>query len=296
MKQFLLDRLRLLLVQSRKIALPGVYSFKGLTALIRVVSSVAQSFYWVRSLRGIGLGLLTIVLLSGCVKADANIRFESPNRGEIIQHIQIGERLKTLSGDTVQQWVRTIERQAVALGGQVQHPSKQDLTVKIPFNNSDDLQEKFNQFFAGIFVPEASAEANLLPTIQSSLTIAHSNLLLLERHHLQYNVDLRSLGLLSANGDILVSPASLITLEFKLETPWGARSVVKPENIQPRSRRGSHELIWTLVPGENNLIETVFWMPNPIGIGAIVILLLVFVGKFLKQSQSSDLLKQQSVS
>lgn len=246
-------------------------------------------------LRIFSLSLLAILLLSGCVKADSKIRFDSPNRGEIIQTIQLGERLTTLSGDMVQQWLRTLEREAASLEGQVQRTSKQDLMVKIPFNNSDDLEKKFNQFFAEIFAPEATIADSPLPAIQSSLTVTHSNFLLLEHHHLRYNVDLRSLGVLSSSGDVLVSPASLITLEFKLETPWGARSVGKPENLQPRSHKGRHELTWELVPGENNSIETVFWMPNLIGIGAVVIILFVLLGRYLKQPPSSAPLKQQTV-
>ena len=237
--------------------------------------------------RCVGILLFAAIALSGCVDADVGVRFEDPNRGEIIQHIQLGERLQSLSGSSLQQWLRAIEQQAASVGGTVQKATNQELTIKIPFTSGNELAEKFNQFF-GVFNQELLTEANRLPRIESQLTLSHSNFLLLERDRLVYTVDLRSLGVLSASGDVLVSPTSLINLQFQLETPWGARSIIKTDTLRPRSLKGGKTLIWTLIPGQQNTLETIFWMPNPLGIGAALIIVLVLLGIFLKYPQVAN--------
>ncbi|MDX2244097.1 MAG: DUF3153 domain-containing protein [Leptolyngbyaceae cyanobacterium bins.302] len=228
---------------------------------------------------------IVAIVLAGCVKSDVGVQFDSPNRGEIVQQIQFDERLQRLSGDSLLQWIRAVERRVSEVGGSAQKAADQTLTIKIPFTNSDELEQKFNQFFESVFNQEQLVRGVSLPAIASHLTVTHSNFLLLEREHLTYAVDLRSLGVLSSSGDVLISPASLIRLQFQLKTPWGARSVGKESSLRPRSLQGSKTLIWSLTPGEQNTIEAVFWMPNPIGIGTLLILLLVFLGRFLKYPQ-----------
>lgn len=274
--------------------LSPISSFSSLAAGWRWVSAIAAK------LRVIGVMLLVALMLGGCVDADVGIRFKSPQQGEIVQHIRLGERLRSLQGERVQQWLKAVERQTQSVGGQVQRSTNSrspnpELIVKIPFNNSNELEQKFNQFFGSTF-GQVEAVAGRLPIVESRLTIAHSNFLLLERSRLRYDVDLRSLGVASSNGDVLVSPTSLFDLEFKLETPWGARNVTQLEGLRPRSRNGGRELIWSLVPGEQNAVEVVFWLPSPIGIGAVLIILLVVLGQFLRYPGSADLLRARSPS
>jgi hypothetical protein len=90
----------------------------------------------------------------------------------------------------------------------------------------------------------------------------------------------------SAKGDVLVSPANLIQLEFQLETPWGARNYYGDGMNRPRVLKQGHQLIWTLIPGKQNVLEAVFWLPSPLGIGTVGIILLVALGIFLKSPQS----------
>ena len=45
--------------------------------------------------------LLTSLLLSGCVKYDVGLNFDNSNSGELVQHIKLGERLTSFSGDSV---------------------------------------------------------------------------------------------------------------------------------------------------------------------------------------------------
>jgi hypothetical protein len=242
---------------------------------------------WLISIRMVMMLLLAPWLLTGCIDSDLGIRFDNPNRGEIVQQIQLDESLARLNRDPIQQWQKTIERRVSRLGGQVKRSPDQGLTIKIPFNSSAELETKFNDFFGTFLEDEQlAAEGIDLPPINSQLTVAHSNFLLLERNRLRYEVDLRSLGVQSANGDLLVSPASFIQLTFKLDTPWGARNVVRANHLRPIVGKGRRELIWKLIPGEQNLLESVFWLPNPLGIGTVIIILLVLLGRYLQPLSS----------
>lgn len=235
--------------------------------------------------RHIWLMLLASLLLSGCVRYDVGIRFDSPNQGEFTQHIQLEERLQRFSGSTAQQWLTLIEQRSQRLGGRIDRLPDHDLLVTIPFTSSGDLQTKFNQFFSPLEQDSEAAAAIALPPIASRFTLATSNLLLMERNHLRYELDLRSLGVRSASGSLLLSPASLIDLEFRLQTPWGARSVLSANSNQSVTLSGK-TLVWRLVPGELNHLEAVFWLPSPLGIGTLAIVLLVLVGSFLKYPRS----------
>jgi hypothetical protein len=230
--------------------------------------------------------LLISLLLSGCVEYDVGIHFDSPSRGEIVQHLQIGERLQSLSDATIRQQLALVEKQARSLGGRVKRLPDRTLAITIPFSSGADLENKFNQFFSPATEGQAGAIAGL-PEIESHLSLHRSNLLLIERNRLQYDLDLRSLGVASASGDLLLSPTTLVNLEFRLQTPWGARSIRQAGN-NPTARTVEQQLIWRLVPGEQNHLEAVFWMPNPIGIGTVMIVLLVILGRFLRYPQLAN--------
>lgn len=235
------------------------------------------------------LFLLLSISLSGCIDYDLAIHYRSPNQGEFVQHIQLGERLQTLNSDAQQRWVEAVERTAQKLGGRLQRDPS-GLAVTIPFISSADLEKKFNQFYKTLGQSALVEPDSGIPSVTGHLAIQRSNLILVERNRLRYEVDLRSLGVRSATGDVLVSPTSLINLEFKLDTPWGSRTNAKSKTLKPRSLKGGKRLIWTLIPGEENWIDTTFWMPNPIGLGSLAILLFVLLGRFLKYPQPSEIL------
>jgi hypothetical protein len=219
------------------------------------------------------------------VDYDVGIRFDSPNQGEIVQHIQIGERLRNFSSTTAQQWLDSIERRGRSLGGRVQRLPNQELLVSIPFSNSADLETRFNQFFAPSLQngqKAANATESELPSVESHLEMVRNNLLVLERQRLRYDLDLRSLGVVSSDGSVLLSPASLLSLEFSLKTPWGARSVRANDSLVAEEQQGGRQLVWHLIPGEQNHLEAVFWLPSPLGIGTVVIALVVLVGRSLR--------------
>lgn len=244
--------------------------------------------------RSLWFMLLLSLLLSGCVRYDVGVRFDSANRGEFVQHIQIEERLKQFSGGTAQQWLALIKERTQRLGGRLEQLPDDDLLVTIPFTSSGELQTKFNQFFSPLENDSPTVAAAIaLPPVTSRFTIATSNLLLVERNHLRYDLDLRSLGVLSSSGSVLLSPASLIGLEFRLHTPWGAKSIMSAVN-QPDSQRSGKTLVWQLVPGALNHLEVIFWLPSPLGFGTLAIVLLVVVGRYLKYPPSSALSHQPS--
>lgn len=236
-------------------------------------------------LRAIWAILLVSLLLSGCVNYDVGINFEGPHRGTIVQQIELEERLTNFSGAQVQEWLKSIERRARQLQGKTERLSERELIVTIPFSSGADLESKFDRFFNPIDrkqpTPPKAAEALDLPTFDSKFHLEQGNFLLVERNHLSYDLDLRSLGVLSNDGKVLVSPGSLLDLRFRLETPWGARSINRAIDM-PRPETEDGQLVWRLQPGQVNHIEAVFWLPSPLGIGTVAIVLLVLAGFYLK--------------
>ncbi|MCU0552078.1 MAG: DUF3153 domain-containing protein, partial [Leptolyngbya sp. Prado105] len=53
-------------------------------------------------------------------------------------------------------------------------------------------------------------------------------------------------------------------------------------------RRTGKQLVWTLQPGQQNHIETAFWMPNPLGIGTALIFVIVAAGSFFKKQHPAS--------
>jgi hypothetical protein len=240
--------------------------------------SIGRSRVWI-------MLLLVPLLLTGCVEYDVGITFESQTHGEIVQHIQLGERLKAFSSTTAEAWLESIERRTRQLRGQVKRSSDREITVKIPFNNGAELVDKFNQFFnpeegtAGELTNSPEAQ---IPDISSQMALRQRNFLLAIYNHLNYELDLRSLGVISSNGTVIVSPGVLLDLEFALNTPWGAQAVLSEDRLMPEVRNNGRQLVWTLQPGQLNHLETHFWVPSPIGIGALMITLLITASIFLK--------------
>jgi hypothetical protein len=257
------------------------------------VSLVQRRFFRVlaRS-RLVWLVLLASLLLSGCVQYDVGVNFDNPHKGEIVQHIKLGERLTSFSGDSAQEWLDSIERRTQQLQGKTKRLSNQEISVTIPFNNGAELEEKFNEFFnpTGKKNSESvTTTATELPSIDSKLSLTQNNLLLLLRNRLSYDLDLRSLELISTNGNLLISPGDILKLEFSLNTPWGARSVETDSNtIHPESYQKGRQLVWTLKPGQLNHVEAEFLLPSPIGIGSFVIILFVAAGMYLRYNFMPD--------
>lgn len=242
-------------------------------------------------LRQAGIVLLASLLLSGCVKYDVGVNFNNPNRGEIVQHIKLGERLTSFSGEQAQEWLNSIQRRVRQLQGTTKRLSNQEITVTIPFNNGAELEAKFNEFFnpSGKRNSDVNNKISDLPDIESQLRLNQNNLLLLLRNRLRYDLDLRSLSLISTNGSVLIEPGDILDLEFSLNTPWGARSIESnPNAASPESYKKGRQLVWKLQSGQLYHIEAVFWLPSPLGIGAVLIGLFVIAGAYLRYKFMPD--------
>ncbi|MGB3640124.1 MAG: DUF3153 domain-containing protein, partial [Rivularia sp. (in: cyanobacteria)] len=80
-----------------------------------------------------------------------------------------------------------------------------------------------------------------------------------------------------------------------LNTPWGASSIEETEDaIEPL--KSNKQLSWKLKSGQVNHIEAVFWLPSPVGIGTLLIVLFIALGFFLRYSFMPDPRVQFSVS
>jgi hypothetical protein len=237
------------------------------------------------------LVVITSLLLSGCVKYDVGVTFNHSNSGELVQHIKLGERLTSFSGDYVYAWLDSIENRARKLEGKVRRISQEEVIVTIPFSNGQELQTKFNDFFSSQHNQKVEANPNKtdseLPKIESNLLLFQNNFLLLVRNRLIYDLDLRSLALIASKGNVLTDTGAILDLEFSLKTPWGAKNIQLTENAVEPAKQGN-QLVWRLQPGELNHIEVVFWLPSPLGIGALLIILFVWGGLYLRYTFMPD--------
>lgn len=246
-----------------------------------------------RSFKLLRWGFLAIILLSylaisGCVQYDMGLNFAGPHQGVLVQHIRFDEELSNFGSKQSRQWLSRMETRAKSLSGQVKRDSPQEITVQIPFTSGQELAEKFNDFFQTQQQVSNNKQSgkDSLPDLDIHFDLQQSNFLLLQRNHLQLDLDLRSLGLVSPEGEVIINPAALFQLGFSLEAPWGAKNISHTDNaIVPTSSQDGHKLTWQLQAAELNHLEAVFWLPSPIGLGAVVIILLILAGFYAKYRQ-----------
>ncbi len=226
--------------------------------------------------------LCCLVFLGGCVRYDVGVTFEGANRGAIAQTIKLSDKLTSFSRSEANEWLKSIEQRGQKLGGKTKHLGDQELLVTIPFASAEDLETKFNAFFN----PEANEnQGTQLDFVQlkSQVNLQGSNLLFFQRNYLDLDVDLRALGVLTNQGKVIVDPGSLLDIEFRLLTPWGAKQVSHSDDLLlPEVSQQGHQLVWHLQPGKVNKIEAVFWLPNSLGFGTIAIALFILIGFYLK--------------
>ena len=223
---------------------------------------------------------LCLLVLPGCVRYEVGVNFEGQYRGTIIQHVKLGQ-LTSLNQSEADNWLDSIEDRAQRLQGRTQR-TPQEIIVTIPFSSGQELVSKFNGFFNSTQSAPLLTQTDTLDVLKldSVMSLKQSNLLLFQRNRLRLNIDLRALGVLSEEGNLIVSPGSLIDLEFGIRTPLGVRST-KATTV-PEQQVDSSQLVWQLQPGQINAIEAVFWLPNALGIGTVAIALLVILGFYLK--------------
>ncbi len=227
--------------------------------------------------------VLLLFVLTGCVRYDVGINFHDQHHGEIIQHITLGQQLTSLSQSESNKWLNSLEKRARDLQGSTKKLSAQEIVVTIPFNNSGDLIHKFNRFFSPEDTkPNNNLENTDLIQFKTDMTVRQSNLLLAERNELNLTVDLTALGVLSNQGNIIISPGSLLNLDLALNTPWGSQVMATGDSLTPDIDDTGKQLIWHLIPGQVNKLNAAFWLPSWLGIGTVGIILFIILGFYGK--------------
>ncbi|WP_206688520.1 DUF3153 domain-containing protein [Cyanobacterium stanieri] len=243
-------------------------------------------------LRRLILFVVLIVFLTGCVRYDVGVNFSQANNGTIIQHIKLGEQLTSFSEGEGNAWLNGIQKQALSLHGKVKRLSAEELVVTIPFNNGQDLVDKFNQFFvSGVDASGLTrARGESLLDLDASMSIQQNNGIFFERNVLHFSADLTPLGVVSDEGNIIISSGDLINLQLNFNFPWGAKLVT---NDFPTWQRGEdNQYHVTLKAGQVNDVRAIFWLPNYIGLGAVAIALFTLLGFILKYPESLKSLKK----
>lgn len=247
-------------------------------------SSILQLILrWLVKLRLIWIILIAFLFLSGCVRYEVGLTFQDANHGTIVQHVQLSNQLTGVSRATANLWLDQLAAQAQQLGGKTRHPSEREWVMTIPFYNAKDLATKFDRFFQVVTAASFAGKRSMESAPVSQFQIQTNNLILWQRNHLQYDLDLRSLAVIpdaDNTATLLINPKDLLNLEFTLNTADGAQSV--NSSVSPIIRKQGKQLVWSLQPGEVNHLEVIFWVPSPIGIGAAVIIVLVIGGMFAK--------------
>jgi Protein of unknown function (DUF3153) len=222
---------------------------------------------------------LLAVALSGCVKYETEINFTGLNYGEIVQHLQLGEQLNSFSQQAVQVWLTSIEQRTKVAQGRIEYLSNHELKIVVPFNNMQELSTKIDNYFN----PNLDHSQGEVP-FKSHLQVRQSNFFLVMRNQLVYDVDLRSFTIKSYDPKVSISAGNSINLDFSIQSPWGVRNVTGTGNLS--STQADHNRqVWQIQPGQFNHLEAIFWLPNPLGIGAVIIIFASISGYYLKYRQ-----------
>ncbi len=190
-----------------------------------------------------------------------------------------------MSKTEANQWLKSLENRAKSLQGKAKKVSDEEIIVTIPFSNGQELTDKFNHFFNPNYSKIASGlkvENPELVELKAEMSIKQNNWIFFERNKLNIDVDLRALGVLSNQGNVIVSPGSLVDLEFVLNAPWRVKNIDKNSNLNSESNPDNTQVTWQLEPGQINRIETSFWVPSYLGIGTVIIILVILVGFYAK--------------
>ncbi|MGF1571276.1 MAG: DUF3153 domain-containing protein [Nodosilinea sp.] len=234
---------------------------------------------WGRRLRLLLLPLL--ILLSSCLQSDLTLRFDHQTHGQILQSINLSERGAALARDSLNPWLASLEQPVQQLGGTLRQDS-QTIALSVPFSTSQDLVERFDQLFGTVPAEFSDAAPQLviprLGTVPFRLGVDQHSWGVASRTHLTYDLDLRELPANEIPGSGAKRPWA--ELYFSLQTPWGVGQVL-PTSLRPVTQLPT-ETRWQLQPGELNHIDVDFWLPNAVGIGTVIILVMVLGGYFLR--------------
>ena len=186
-------------------------------------------------LRLLWIIVIASLFLSGCVHYEVGMQFADTNHGEMIHSIRFSQPITGVSSTLLTAWLETIEKPIKRDGGSIQHPNSQEWVIRVPFYNAKDLETKFSHLLQPPPQPRSRLKSKLPTDIASLLHFTTGNLILWQRHHLQYDLDLRGLDFAlpipelrselnteSNTGSRLnpESSAASPTIEIRLNTPW----------------------------------------------------------------------------
>lgn len=235
------------------------------------------------------------LLAGGCLDTDVAIRFTDANHGQIEERIVLSDRLSQLNADAMESWKSQIEQQARQMGGSVRE-SDGDVLLKVPFFNNRDLTEKFNRLVSGFQVGPQGALPEQGQSVARLTATRDCNVLVAQRNRLSLDVDLRSLQQVSQAGMQLRQINGLLDGTLRLSAPSPIVKANEPSLlsclfdgaanrlalVQPNNPSGGRALEWRIDPERANHLDVAFWVPNPLGVGAILIAILVGVGLILQ--------------
>ncbi|MGD1855132.1 MAG: DUF3153 domain-containing protein [Leptolyngbyaceae cyanobacterium] len=210
--------------------------------------------------------LILIVLalgLTGCVDYQLGIQFDSQTHGVLVQTLHLDERFVALNSEARQQWLQVFIEEAKTFSGKVASLDDGTLQVSIDFNNGSELVQKFNQLFAkdGLMTQVPGA-----PPLLAHLDLTQKNWGVALLNSLHADIDLSALKADTAIGDGgALDRWRTLDLRFQIHSVGQAHR-------------------WPLQPGQINTIDATFWVPSPIGIGAVVIALLCAGGYGVRYS------------
>ena len=212
-----------------------------------------------------------VVLLSGCLHYDLEVQFDSQTHGQFVQ--QLRWRAGTIAPNVMQEpWFQILADRTEAVGGKLKLLDNDALEIRVPFNNGKDLESRFNLFFN----PSEEQAPFTLPSgepIQAELSLRQKNRFVAISNHILLHIDLTAVPNFTDVRSPLLQTAKLLEGRIVLTAPWGVESSM-PEI--------SDEGTWLLTAGAINQLEADFWIPSPIGIGALAIALLIGLGYSLK--------------
>lgn len=223
---------------------------------------------------------LIAVCLSGCVKYDTGVNFHGLNYGEIVEHIEIGEQLNSFSQNAVQTWRDSIEQRMKQAQGRIEQISDREFKVIIPFNNTQELVTRINQYFN-----PNSQSINGALKFNAHLQVQQNNFLLAIRNRLTYDIDLRSMIVQSNDPKVSIASGNFVDLNFSLHSPLGVTSIDAENHLKGTENSRDRRVVWQLQPGQINHIDAVFWLINPLGIGSVLIIIISGLGYYLKYHQ-----------
>lgn len=199
--------------------------------------------------------------LSGCVDYQLGIRFDSQTHGTLVQTLHLDERFVALNSEVRQQWLQVFIEEAKTFSGKAISLDDGTLQVRIDFTNGQDLTQTFNQLFA---VDGLMTQVPGAPPLLAHMDLTQKNWGVALFNHLRADIDLSALKADAAVGD------------------GGALDRWRTLDLSFHISSAAEQKQWPLQPGQVNTIDAEFWVPSPIGIGAVVIIVVCGIGYGLR--------------